>query len=336
MSLVKYPIFTGYRLDAPERLLIEAFLKREIPSVTIRDTVHLSDIARSTVFYPDLSDADLSALMEWKAPLLLFAGSAVRSHPTPHFERWSELGCGAVWLFPPADAPFFWPILPLPERKGEAFLISDHAPFGRTVRQLMSFAGFSLRIDFRSDAELTTALEEKIRTPELWPDLVFVDLDSTKIDILSFFHTLKQIFLQNHALRIRTRIVLLKDFSKPGLDIRNITAHLRFFGRRIFHPTEALFMLLESYYFHPIRLEGTLPGYRSIDELLHGPDPELPLPSPERFLDGESAAWHALRRASPFFWMQRHLLENLAQKGAVLHPEPDIDARNLFNGIDRP
>jgi hypothetical protein len=325
----------GFGLDERERGVIEAHLRLENPQLKISGHPILSELSSGSIFYPEISERECESLCEWRVPIVAFVG---RDRRGPHSDEFFyRSGIAAVWNFPDMAMPFLFPPPTLPESVDHIFLISDDAALSRMLRQIFLFSGSTLRIDFRNNDELTQTLEAMRSDPNAkWPGLIIADLDSQRVDTLGFFHDLKRMFIQDHTLRSRTRLMILKDFGKPGLDVRTIASTLRFFAKRIFHPCEALFAAVEAGFYRDLRIERGAIRYRDMDEILYGPEQDLPVRDPLSFINAEITDWSALRRAIPFLWIQNYLTLDIKRSGAILKPEPDVDTRDLFHGIRRP
>lgn len=258
-----------------------------------------SDATRHTSVMPGLLDDRLHwfARASWKEvrelaglyrPLLLVARANSPAARAEYAERAFAAGAAALWFLPERSAPLLFPSLaPIPAR-GFVHVIEDDATLRSVFRQLLYFAGYDARMDFRSSAEALFALEsaanEDAGAPagaRRVPFFTLVNLDSARVDAHGYFQGLSALLQRKPELKPRVRTLIIKDFDRPGLNLTAIESALRPHAKRIFHPSEALLVLLEALFLYDSGAARSAfgsagvasdrmaaPG-RSLDELLY-------------------------------------------------------------------
>ncbi len=355
-SVQHYPAVAGYHLTESELQLLPYWLQR-YPLQT-HEQFSLSSITRGLNFFPNINWKELEEILDWQLPLLLVLGERNRADFNNLQQKLFQLGAGGVWLLPDPEDILLFPRLALPSRQGEVFFISDDSRLRKLFRQIFLFSGYDIRTDFRTADEIASILDEishSEETDENWPHLIVVDLDSHRVDLLSFFHSLRKIAHGKSTLKPKTRLLVMKDFGKPGQDVTQIAPLIRPFTRRVFHPHEALHAAMEVFLFrHPEGREnkrdqsprklssprlppGKSPtGYRTLEEFLFGHPAEIPFAPPRRILQEQDDILLSHRRSLPFLWLYDFLESEATKRGAILSPQPGVDAGDLLHGIGGP
>ncbi len=343
---MSFPIIAGYKLQASELELARLWLgsAADVPAREV-DTAGPREFSNGLNFLPRARVADLEDVIQWCRPLLILTG---RETEVADHEEFFRLGAGACFALPGWDEPMLFPNPVLPEVKGTVFIVTDDGRLRSLYRQLLRFAGYEIRVDFRSADEIAETLEhihgsetEDIRLPEL----ILLDLDSSRVDVPKFFHNLKIWTRENPRARAALRVMVTRDFGKPGGDISGLAGAMRPFVRRIFHPHEALCALMEALLFrgpetgietgHRINLAPS-GEYRSLSMLLHGADGRPGARSPRELLAFARERGKAAARSLPFLWLHEHLNRDSVREGAVLAPQPGIDGGDFLHGVGGP
>ncbi len=330
----RFPLIAGLGLNTADRLLLEYWLSGP-PEVRFHDgDVQPGLLQRGHHAFLAASEAVVQDLMQLYRPLLLIARPP--GGDPQYFERLFGLGVAAVWTPPPPGDTVYFPAVnaaATPERRPTAFLIEDDPVFRSVFRQMLYFAGYDVRADQQSleyfvESSATASGDAKNgTTADDMPALILANLDTDRLDIPEFFYRLQR-GLSRSPTR-KPRILLMKDFDRPGLDVRTIAAALRPHARRIFHPREAVLVLIEALFLcgppeasaatddpaKGFKSAATLFSrpFRPLDELLHGPNVYLREEAPPAPGDTD----RAYRRGLPFFWLY-DLLRAGAGRGAVL------------------
>lgn len=257
------------------------------------------DATRHTSVMPGLLDDRLHwfARASWNdvrelaglyRPLLLVARADSEDARAECAERAYAAGAAAVWFLPQRSEPLLFPSLaPIPAR-GFVHVIEDDATLRSIFRQLLYFAGYDARMDFRSSAEALFALETAASEDAgasaaagRVPFFTLVNLDSARVDAHGYFQGLSALLQRKPELKARVRTLIVKDFDRPGLNLTAIESALRPHAKRIFHPSEAVLVLLEALFLYNASVarsmtglsgvapERTPPPGRSLDELLY-------------------------------------------------------------------
>ena len=336
-SPVRYPVIVGVGLSREERRTAEFFLA-PAEDLRIPSLLRPGELSRGCNVLLDGTDQHIAAVLEWRLPLLLICGADV---PVEQRDNYFRQGAAALWV--PGSAANGIPLLPpliLPELRGSIFVVSDDDPHRRLLRQLFRFRGYDLRTDFRSAEEMVEVLRglHEQGTPEnSFPELLVLDLDSRRVDVAAFFHRLRVLRNDHPGLVRRTRVIVTKDFHRPGADVRTLAANLRAFARRIYHPLEAAFVFLEGFVYRDDQgpLHYRSKTYRPAAEIIFGEAGQFPAPSPRAAIDILSGELARLTRTLPFLELHR-FLDRAAREGAVLAPQPDVDAGDLLHGVRGP
>lgn len=337
---MQYPVFLGYKLNEREKLLTQ-FILGSLPegTVTYCSSFSNSDLTGNP-YYPDLTIREIRELVQWRRPILVFLGCAAKKNSKENYEILFESGIGSIWKIPEDDEPFLLPSLEIPRKKGQIYLISDDKPEVNVLRQIFQFGGYQTRIDFRSSEELVLELHETASKGTDWPALIAVDLDTKKIDVTSFFYKLKSLLKDHPESTKKKAVLIMKDFARPGLELKVMSSVLKPFAKKIFHPHEAILSVIEGMIaFSPDAKDSNLVHLnrpRSLAEILYG--------------RGEKPSWNSrtenqLKALFPgeyahreilFTWIYEYLTSDTVRSGALLSPEPDINSGDFFNGIRRP
>lgn len=315
MTLHRFPAVAGYRLAEKERHLAEFYLSSY--PVVRRNALELAVPGTALSFYPSLNIREIGELVDWCLPVLVLSGVEPDKE-----ERNNFLSAGIAAVFPMLSSPglHFAPELELPADSGSVFVITDDPALRKLYRQILCFAGYDVRMDFHSSEEVMEILSGS----KDWPHFILADLDCRTVDPLSFFTRLKSFLKTRSALRGRTRMLVTKDLSRPGLDPL-MASQLRPYARRIFHPQEALLALVECcLLFTPGAksiIKPDLPAYRSLEEVLFGNVVDMNWQDPRRFFSSQDDLIRTARRALPFLWLPEHLKDESIRRGAILTSE---------------
>ena len=338
---VQYPVFLGYRLNGEERLLVEYFLyPLKTSGLKILKDPYFADISSGICYYPDLNESSFKTVMEWMHPVIIFAGNAIQEKPEQYYQELFNNGAAAVWRFPEKGDVIFPPQLNLPEIANQAYCISDNAGYRKIFRQILRFGGYNTRVDFQTNAGLETELKHLSQSGEgIWPSLLLVDLDSERIDVISFFYQLRSLFQKTPSLRSKTSLLAMKDFAKPGLDLRVIASSLKPLTKRIFHPHEAILAASEAICASSKKNkteEIRIRPFRTLEEMLYGRSSEFPGENPGEHIKSLLKKGSDLSRFTLFSWLGEYLKSQEISSGVILSPDPVIDPGNFLNGIRRP
>ncbi|HMU82367.1 MAG TPA: hypothetical protein PKC35_03415 [Leptospiraceae bacterium] len=305
----EFPVAVGHRLSEAEELLLRYWLESyaegrwrsdsQMPSSPPADLSTLRFLPRADI-------RSVEEILSWFLPVVVFAGKA--SDPMPF------ISAGAVAVISLDDRnPLILPPAELPPRSSVAFVISDDPMFRLRMRQILRFAGREPRMDFSATediAQVLTHIQE-------WPEIIVVDLDSSRVDVVEFIYRTEKILRERPAMRTRNQMMIVKDFAKPGLDPVKLRPVLSPHAKRIFHPLEAMLAILESMVFYSGEVEPLVDEHpRSLREMLYGDDFAPPGRLSESFLAGLKSRGTALSRSSQFILFAQHLKDRLIETGS--------------------
>ncbi|MEQ9364558.1 MAG: response regulator [Leptospirales bacterium] len=339
-------MIAGFGLDEAEQSLVDYWLGAagsQLRRWTSGD-IQPGRLHRGLNYFPESRQTDRRELLGCYRPLLVLAGRAAQNQEAQ--AGLFESGIAACWKVPAPGEAIFFPALPRSRRTGPVFLIEDDPVYRSLFRQLLYFAGYDVRADQQS-LELLETPEAFAEPGARLPALILASLDTPRLDIPAFFHRLNR-FLKRHPGR-GPRVMITKNFQRPGLDVRTIESSLRPHVARIFHPREATLALLEALFLSPTdpgaraakpgdaqqgrpltsadagpggealfgsAFASTPPASRSLDELLYRPHIKLRETAPALQLRDETQA--AFRRVQPFLWLYDRLAESDG-RGAILN-----------------
>lgn len=321
---MSFPVILGHGLSLPEKDLIDLWLTGQGEFITPRKVlpVHLTS---ERVFFEEGGVAEISQILEWGKPLLVIVGSG---QSLRDLDRLFSLGVSALWRLPAPDEPLIFPDLKTRANRGNVFALVADESFRRSLRQILRFAGFDIRLDFPSSRELVANLESCIDGTEIsQPRLIIVDLDDRRMDISAFFYSLRKMFGARPGLAEKMPVLLTKDFSRPGLDIADLATRVRPYIRRVFHPREALCAVLEAYLFHDENAVGKSEmtetfNYRSLHTLLHDTPGTRGSRPPSQTLELINSRAKRLRKILPFILHYDYLLSLSVPEGTVFASQP--------------
>ena len=204
------------------------------------------------------------------------------------------------------------PLLGLPRVSAVCCVVSDNPQLRSISRQILLFSGRVPRMDF-SSAENSLAVLASIQD---WPELIVLDLDSTRVDSLVFFHGLEKILRARPHDRARCQILVCKDFARPGFDLMRMRPLLAPHAKKIFHPEGALLALLESMIFYPGFSAEAAPAPRSMRDLLYSEDLAEPGRSPSQSI-AAIVGNDAIRRSAPFLRLGEFLSREKSSQVAM-------------------
>ena len=362
-----YPVIVGLDLRAREAELVRLWLSQR-PEFIQRDEVLPGELSRGLNYFPNPGMDTLRELLDWRLPLLAIVSADRQTRPRREL---FSLGLTALYPLPDLNGPLLFPALELPATRGRVFLVSDNELYRKVYRGLFRFAGFDLRADFHDAQEIITTLRatKPVAPPNRnqgvnhsetnseknrdYPELIIVDLDSKGVDSLRFFHHLTELYREAPALKEKTRCLVIGDFlNKPGKEVQDLGRRLRNHARRIFHPEEAVFIILEAYLSRPVEgptTQGGIPAGdfrplpqpaplrpRNIHELLFGDNPTPGKRNPVREFNGRLSELEKMRRLLPFLWLGDVLQGASFSQGAALVSQPDINTSDLLHSVRSP
>ena len=305
------PVVAGFKLEDADEHLMEYWLGRraDLRRWTAGEILRPGELARGLNYFPHATLALIQKFAKWYVPVLVVSRASGEDRSRL---RKTLLECGLAALWEPGAPPesLVFPELD-PVRRPPVFIVSDDSRQVSLYRQILYFSGRDSRADFRTPGELIAALFES-KDSERYPELLIVDLDTRAMDPLGLFHELRRFLRANPGRTSDTRLLLTKDFSVPGLDLATVESTLRPLARRIFHPNEAICVLLEAFHL-PQPAAGSAPAFRprDLDALLYSADVRRLITKPPPLPQKSVGAFPALR------WLYDWLGESPAE-GALL------------------
>ena len=320
-------ILAGLELEPYERQLIQAHLDGLVAENLFEyktlEQFEPGLVASRSAWISEIQWSGLEELLDWGFPVMVCARRTIRDDS---LRRLYNMGAGAVF-FP--QRPFLFPEFSL-ERMGNAMLIMDD-PFRRLFRQIFHFAGYHPRSDI-SSAKDAVALLDGMRDE---PSIVLVaDLDCSRVDTLLLCHELQSFLRNNPSMASRLRILLLKDFRRPGLNPSEMRSSVQKIARRIFHPVEGALVLVESLYLSGLSETILSARFRNLDNFLYSNRIQSIRSDPDRIYQNAVGRMQALGRSLPFLWLY-DLFRDLSSTGSITL-QPDVNTGNLFYGIRSP
>ena len=323
-------IFAGLDLKDFQKGLMEAYLlaRQASGGASFRtvDSFEPAYASSGTLWIPELPFSRLDELLDWGLPVLLCAGQLYRE--PDELRKLYEAGAGALF-FPGLDNLYLFPEIS-EDTNGAALLIMDD-PFRRLYRQILLFAGYSPRGDLSSAKDISLVLEGLREQKQI---VIVADLDCNRVDTLLLCHELDSYIRKNPSMSGRIRILLLKDFKKPGLDPAYMRSSVQKIARRIFHPMEGALALVESLYLYGIPDEMAGARFRNLQTFLYANRIQSLRADPDRIFRNASSRLKSFSRALPFLWLYDEF-RDLSSTGAITL-QPDVNPGNLFYGIRGP
>ena len=322
-------VFAGLGLKDYQIHLVDAYLEAHRAAGFYYqkvDSFEPAHAASGSIWIPDLGRQRLEELLDWGLPVLLCAGSKYQS-PELLQDLYSS-GAGALF-FPGWESSYLFPELP-EAGKGSAMLIMDD-PFRRLYRQTFLFSGYTPRTDLNSASDISLLLDGMREESSI---IVVADLDCKRVDTLLLCHELDTYLKRNPSMASRLRILLLKDFHRPGLDPSSMRTSVQRIARRIFHPIEGALVLVESLLLYGMPDDIASARFRNLDTFLYANRIQSLRSDPDRIFRNASARLKSFSRALPFLWLY-DLFRNLASTGAITL-QPDVNSGNLLYGIRSP
>ncbi len=164
--------------------------------------------------------------------------------------------------------------------------------------------------------------------------IVVADLDCKRVDTLLLCHELDSYLKKNPSMASRLRILLLKDFHRPGLDPGSMRSTVQRIARRIFHPIEGALVLVESLLLFGMPDDIASARFRNLDTFLYANRIQSLRSDPDRIYRNAATRLRSFSRALPFLWLY-DLFRDLASTGAITL-QPDVNSGNLLYGIRSP
>lgn len=286
------------------------------------DRIDAAAIAGPPAYLADASMDQVAESLAWNVPTVAIATPELGA---PELQLLRNMGLAALWKIDQEQQGMVFPELALAWPQSQAILVEDDPSLRQMFRQILRFAGYDARSDFRNAAEIIQALESDLQQNSTRSELAVLNLDSERCLAAEFFDRLRALYQRYSQLRSRLRLVLMKDFSRPGLDLRMIQRLVQPYARRIFHPEEAALALLEGFFFYEAagpQSRSQAQGNRqpaSLDQLLFGSGIE---PLREWPAAGNlSGAMQAEGRRVLFRWLPA-LLAGDASRSAALADSP--------------
>lgn len=323
-------VLAGLELKDFQKQLMRAYLEALEASGQLAfkqvESFEPGHAAAGSIWIPEVPWNQLEELLDWGLPVLFCAGSRLKEEGS--LRKLYELGAGALF-FPGEDTYYVFPELPA-FKESHALLVMDD-PFRRLYRQIFLFAGYRPRMDLGSASEVPLLLDELKEQKEI---VIVADLDCRRVDTLLLCHELQTYLRRNPSMASRIRILLLKDFRKPGLDPAGMRNSVQKIARRIFHPIEGALILVESLYLFGMKDEIASARFRNLDTFLYSHRIQSLRADPDRIFRNASERLRSFSRGLPFLWMY-DLFRDLASTGAITL-QPDVDSGNLFYGVRGP
>ncbi|MBI40576.1 MAG: hypothetical protein CMF59_13335 [Leptospiraceae bacterium] len=323
-------VFAGLDLAQHQIHLMDAYLESQeanglihYRTVTSFEPAHA---ASGSLWIPELGKNQVEEMLDWGLPVLLCAG---HQHQNPEaMRKLYESGAGALF-FPGAPSSFLFPSLEA-SQTGSALLIMDD-PFRRLYRQAFLFSGYMPRTDLRNASDITLLMDGMREQSSI---VVVADLDCQRVDTLLLCHELDSYLKKNPSMASRLRILLLKDFHRPGLDPGSMRSTVQRIARRIFHPIEGALVLVESLLLYGMPDDIASARFRNLDTFLYANRIQSLRADPDRIFRNASRRLNSFSRALPFLWLY-DLFRDLASTGAITL-QPDVNPGNLLYGIRGP
>jgi len=305
--MAEFPVVGGISLSDQDLRLAQYWVAGEAGARVVEGPLPGGPPAAGgeLLFIPRASESDLREILDWMRPLIVVTPESTDT------DRFFKMGAAAVYAISSRGVHVL-PDLKLARNKKVCCVISDNPVLRSTARQILLFSGRVPRMDF-SSAEDSLAVLSAI---EDWPELILLDLDSTRVDSLSFFHGIERILRARPLNRARCQILLCKDFARPGLDLLRMRPILAPHAKKIFHPEGALLALLESMVFFPGTVVENGPAPRSLRDLLYSEDLEEPGRSPAVQFDSFVNAV-APRRTAAFLRLAQFLAREKSSQVAM-------------------
>lgn len=313
------PVIVAHQLSAGDEALLRYWMQdRAVRHWSGQAIVRPGDLTRGLNFFPAAGERLLMDLAGWMVPVLVVA----RFHNEQERERMQavlfEHGLAALWELPGPEQDVCFPGLDIPDTQAQVYLLEDDRCLRNLYRQILHFAGYSVRADFQSARDVRLCLEQDARA-DRYPAFILLNLDSGRVVPMELLGDLDGLFRQNPELRARTSLLVVKDFERPGLEFATVEHALRKHARRIFHPHEALLVLLEALLLHEAEGEPLIipAAFRDLQELLYAPEAN-------RLVTTAPPLFHTLRlrnRILPFVWLYDRL-QKLGGQGATLTTTP--------------
>lgn len=303
----EFPVVAGISLRDQDLRLAEYWLGSEAGSRVVQGALPAGPPATGgeLLFLPAANDSDLREVLAWMRPLLIVAPESTNT------DRFFQMGAAAVHTISTSGIHVL-PALKLERTSAVCCVISDNPQLRSVARQILLFSGRVPRMDFSSTDDSLAVLA----AVQEWPELILLDLDSTRVDSLAFFHGLEKILRARPHDRARCQILLCKDFARPGLDLLRMRPILAPHAKKIFHPEGALLALLESFVYYPGPVLESFSSPRSLRDLLYSDDLAEPGRSPVRALASFTTS-EAVRRCAPFLRLGEFLAREKSAQVAM-------------------
>lgn len=323
-------VFAGLKLKDFQKHLVGAYLEslEHAGRINFRqvDSFEPAHAASGTIWIPELSPTSVAEILDWSLPVLFCVGPSLKSEDS--LRHLYDQGAGALF-FPGEETYYVFPELPS-SHEGTSLLIMDD-PFRRLYRQIFLFAGYRPRTDLASATDITVILDGLKEEKSI---VLVADLDCSKVDTLLLCHELQSYLKKHPSMAGKIRIILLKDFRRPGLDPSSMKSSIQKIARRIFHPIEGVLALTEALFLYGMEDEIASARFRNLDSFLYAHRIQSLRADPDRIFKNASRRLRSFSRALPFLWLY-DLFRDLSSTGAITL-QPDVDPGNLFYGIRGP
>ena len=321
------PVVAGFKLESGDEHLMEYWLgaRPDLRRWTAGEILRPGELARGLNYFPHATLALIQEFAKWFVPVLVVS-RAKGEDRTRLREALLECGLAALWEPGAPGESLIFPELD-PIRHPPVFIVGDDPRQVSLYRQILYFSGRDSRADFRTPTELIGALFES-KASARYPELLVVSLDTRAMDPLGLFHELRRFLRANPGRTADTRLLLTKDFSVPGLDLATVESTLRPLARRIFHPNEAIYVLLEAFHL-PQPSTGNAPDSRprDLDALLYSADVRRLITKPPALPEKSVGAYPALR------WLYEWLGESPGEGALLTRLTPEEERMRPGAGV---
>lgn len=322
------PVIAGFRLSRKEKNLIDYWLG-DYRKLNRKD-LFPSSISPDLNFFEDIDEKGIEEMMDWNLPLIVLTGHDTRQSPD-EFHRLLdflfETGVAAQLSIPDPSSPILLPPVRFGASRESIFVLMKDRTLRKIFRQLAYFSGRKVRADLQSSEEIIYLLNEistREEAPLLWPSILIMDLDHPKSEVVSVITVIRKITQEKKELKNRLRVVLTRDFARPGVPLTGIAPLVSPTVRRIFHPYEAVLALLEEWFFyHPDqKKQSGIKGmyFHTLEEILYSKQSRFPSKTPKNDFEDWLMPLHHINKGFPFIWLYQYIIDLEATGGAILAP----------------
>ncbi len=291
----------------------------------------------------------LERIVSWNFPVILITGKNSDSHRQELAQVVFRNGVAAWWTIPPSSSPLFFPPLQVAGGKGRVHMLVESSPLRKIFRQMLLFAGYDVRGDFRSTREMAELYRELAESSDypgssFRPNLFFVDMDMAECEVDRIVEAMRYVFIKKPEYKKDTRILCIKDITIPSPGLTQRLTPLRPWVQRIFHPHEAILIILESLLLNGMseknsvsyssdsssheeavrtraaqsRIERGENSGRSLDDLLFGNQPLIQRKEIDQIVSLAMQQTEKVAAILPFLWIQDLLMKEEMNRGITL------------------